>query len=437
MRTARRIPEHDEIRELSVQRQLGTGDEWWRLLPRGTSDDAGRILTARGLRAFADGFVSLLLPIYLVELGFSALAIGAIVTSTLIGTALVTLWVGLIANRYSRRRLLLTAALLMAATGAGFAVMTGFWPLLVIAFVGTMNPTSGDASIFGPLEQTVLTQTVEPRRRTALFARYSVIGSLAGAVGVLAASFPDLASVWTGWTRATSMQFMFALYAALGVVAMLLYRPLSPAIEMASEVPAAPLRQSRRLVYGLAALFGMDSFGTGFLVQSLLALWLYQSFQISVTTAAAILFWSGVCSAISYLVAVPIAKRIGLINTMVFTHLPSNLFLVLIPFAPDLATAIGLLLARSALSQMDVPTRASYVMAVVAPEERPAAASVTAVPKTFAWAAGSLISGYLLTLSSFGWPLLIGGVVKAAYDILLLLKFRKVRPPEEVRSAAD
>ena len=238
----------------------------------------------------------------------------------------------------------------------------------------------------------MLTQTVEPRRRTALFARYSVIGSLAGALGVLAASFPDLAAVWTGWTRAISMQFMFALYAALGIVALVLYRPLSPAIEMASEVPAAPLRQSRRLVYGLAALFGMDSFGTGFLVQSLLALWLYQSFQISVTTAAAILFWSGVCSAISYLVAVPIAKRIGLINTMVFTHLPSNLFLILIPFAPDLATAIGLLLARSALSQMDVPTRASYVMAVVAPEERPVAASITAVPKTFAWAAGSIIS---------------------------------------------
>src|SRR5438093_4869759 len=219
-----------------------------------SGSDTRRILVARGLRAFGDGFVSLLLPIYLVELGFSALAIGAIVTSTLIGTALLTLWVGLIANRYSRRRLLLAAAGLMAATGAGFAAMTDFWPLLVIAFVGTMNPTSGDASIFVPLEQTVLTQTVEARQRTALFARYSVIGSLAGALGVLAASFPDLATVWTGWTRSTSMQFMFALYAALGVVALVLYRPLSPAIEMASEVPTAPLQQSRRLVYGLAAL---------------------------------------------------------------------------------------------------------------------------------------------------------------------------------------
>src|SRR6266403_6304322 len=432
MLTARGIPEHDEIRELDVHARPGTGDEWWRLLPRGTSRDAGRILTARGLRAFADGFVSLLLPIYLVELGFSALAIGAIVTSTLIGTALLTLWVGLIANRYSRRRLLLAAALLMAATGAGVAVIKDFWPLLVIAFVGTMNPTSGDASIFGPLEQTVLTQTVEPRRRTALFARYSVIGSLAGAIGVLAASLPDWAAAWTGYSRTAAVQSMFVLYALLGIISLLLYRPLSAAVEAPDEAPHRPLQQSKRLVYGLAALFGMDSFGTGFLVQSLLALWLYQRFQISVTTAAAILFWSGICSAVSYLVAVPIAERIGLINTMVFTHLPSNVLLALVPFAPNLPVAIALLLLRSALSQMDVPTRSSYVMAVVAPEERPAAASVTAVPKTFAWAAGSLISGYLLTLSSFGWPLLIGGVVKGAYDILLLVNFQKVRPPEEI-----
>jgi MFS family permease len=407
------------------------GDEWWRPIPRGASTDALRVFAARGVRAFGDGFVALLLPIYLVELGFSALAVGAIVTTTLIGTALLTLWVGWIANRHSRRLLLLAAAVLMAATGAGFATITNFWPLLVIAFVGTMNPTSGDASIFVPLEQTVLSQTVEPRQRTALFARYSLIGSGATALGVLAAALPDFVSAWTGCTRPAAIQLMFALYAVLGLLALLLYRPLSPAIEIAEEAPKAPLQQSRMLVYGMAALFGMDSFGTGFLVQSLLALWLYQAFQVSVSTAATILFWSSLCSAVSYLVAVPIAARIGLINTMVFTHLPSNVLLILIPFAPDLTTAIGLLLARSALSQMDVPTRTSYVMAVVTPAERPAAASVTAVPKTFAWAAGSMISGWLLTLSSFGWPLVIGGLIKAVYDILLLLKFQKVRPPEE------
>lgn len=399
--------------------------------------DANRILIARGLRAFGDGFVSLLVPIYLVELGFSAFAVGVIVTSTLLGTALLTLWVGIVANRHSLRRLLLAAALLMTATGIGFAVTNSFWPLLLIAFVGTMNPTSGDASIFLPLEQTALTQTVEARRRTALFARYSVIGSVAGALGILAAALPDFAGDWAGGNRILLMQAMFGFYAVLGLINLLLYRPLSSAIERNEAVPQQPLGRSKRLVYGLAALFGMDSFGTGFLVQSLLALWLYQSFQISVTTAAAILFWSGLCSAASYLVAVPIAARIGLINTMVFTHLPSNVLLMLLPFAPNLEIAISLLLARSALSQMDVPTRASYVMAVVAPEERPAAASFTQVPKTFAWAAGSLISGYLMTLSPFGWPLLIGGAVKGTYDILLLLKFQKVRPPEEEAAAAD
>ncbi len=301
-----------------------SGDGWWRPMPPGASADALRVLAARGVRAFGDGFVALLLPIYLVELGFSALAIGSIVTSTLIGTAILTLGVGWIANRYSRRLLLIAAAILMAATGASFALITDFWPLLVIACVGTMNPTSGDASIFGPLEQTVLTQTIEPRRRTALFARYSVIGSAATALGVLAAALPDFMTIWTGCTRTAAMQLMFGLYAALGLVALAVYRPLSPQVEIAEEAPKAPLQQSRMLVYGMAALFGMDSFGTGFLVQSLLALWLYQAFHVSVTTAAAILFWSSLCSALSYLVAVPIAARIGLINTMVFTHLPSN-----------------------------------------------------------------------------------------------------------------
>ena len=400
-------------------------------MPQGASSDAIRVLAARAVRAFGDGFVALLLPIYLLELGFSAFTIGVIVCGTLIGTVLLTLWVGMIANRYSRRRLLLAASLLMAATGAGFAVSTAFWPLLVIAIVGTINPTAGDASVFSPVEQTVLTHVVEPRRRTALFTRYSVVGSVAGALGVLAAAAPDLAASWTGCAPGAAMQAMFGLYAVLGITSLLLYRPLSPGIESNYEAPPAPLSHSRGLVYSMAALFGMDSFGTGFLVQSLLALWLDQSFSISVATAASILFWTSICSAISYLVAVPIAARIGLINTMVFTHLPSNVLLILIPFAPDLTTAIGLLLARSALSQMDVPTRSSYVMAVVTPEERPAAASLTAVPKTFAWGAGSIIAGYLLAISTFGWPLVIAGVVKGVYDILLLINFQKVRPPEE------
>ena len=407
------------------------GDEWWRPLPAGVTPDAGRILAVRGSRAFADGFVALLLPIYLLKLGFSAFAVGAIITSTLIGSACLTLAVGVVANRYLRRRLLLAACLLMAATGAGFALSNDLWPLLVIAFVGTMNPSSGDVSVFLPLEHTALTQSIDARRRTALFARYSLVGSLMGAGGTLAAAAPELTAAWTGLAEADAMRIMFALYGAVGLASLLVYRRLSPAIERPAGTKPAPLGQSRRIVYGLAALFSIDAFGGGFLVQSILALWIYQHFDLSVGVTASILFWSSICAAISQLVAVPVAARFGLINTMVFTHLPSNIFMMLVPFAPNLEVAIALLLARGALSQMDVPTRSSYVMAVVTPEERPAAASLTAVPRSFAAAAGPLIAGYLLTLSTFGWPQIVGGALKTIYDVLLLINFRRVRPPEE------
>jgi predicted MFS family arabinose efflux permease len=281
----------------------------------------------------------------------------------------------------------------------------------------------------------VLAQVADPQRRTALFARYSLAGALAGAAGTLAASIPDLVAESAGLSHLGAMQAMFGLYGLIGALAFLLYRPLSPTVEAQAEAPPASLKESRRIVYGLAALFSLDSFGGGFFVQSLLVLWLYQAFSLSVTTAASILFWSGLLSALSFLLAVPISTRFGLVNTMVFTHLPSNIFLILVPLAPNLATAIGLLLARSALSQMDVPTRSSYVMAVVTPPERPAAASLTAVPRSFASALSPVLASYLMTLSSFGWPLIIGGALKGAYDLLLLAKFRKLRPPEEVSIA--
>ncbi|HET8998971.1 MAG TPA: MFS transporter [bacterium] len=391
------------------------------------------MLAGRSVRAFGDGFVSLLLPIYLLRLGFSPLAIGSIITGTLLGSALLTLTLGLIAHRYSRRWMLLGACLLMAATGMGFALTREYWPILIVAFVGTMNPSAGDVSVFLPLEHTVLAETVEPRRRTALFARYSLAGTLVAAMGTLAAAIPDLVAARVGISRVAAVQFTFWVYGALGLVAFLLYRPLSAAVEAPSrpEAPRPALGQSKQVIYSLAALFSIDAFGGGFFVQSLLALWLFQAFHLSVATASSILFWSSVCSALSFLVAVPISERIGLINTMVFTHLPSNIFLILVPFAPNLATAIGLLLARNALSQMDVPTRTSYVMAVVTPEERPAAASITAVPRSLATAASPILAGYLLTLSTFGWPLLIGGALKGIYDVLLLIKFRGVRAAEE------
>jgi len=223
---------------------------------------------------------------------------------------------------------------------------------------------------------------------------------------------------------------MFLFYGLLGLISLALYNRLSPSLEETHQTHA-PFRRSRRMVYTLAGLFSLDSLSSGFVVQSLLALWLFERFDLSVATAGTIFFWTGVCSAGSYLVAARLAQRIGLVNTMVFTHLPSNPLLLLVPFMPNLPLAILFLLARSALSQMDVPTRNSYVMAVGTSPERPAAASVTSVPRSLATAASPLLSGYLLGLSTFGLPLVIAGALKGTYDLLLLGIFARVRPPEE------
>ena len=390
-----------------------------------------RLLIAKGLRAFGDGYVSLLLPLYLLQLGFSPLQVGIIATTTLFGSGLLTLLVGLHTYRYHYRTLLLAATLLMAGTGLGFALLTDFWPLMLIALIGTLNPSSGDVSVFLPLEHAVLSRVVDDEKRTAVFARYSLVGALVAAFGSLAAALPGMMASSAGLSTTGAMQAMFALYAVLGCAAAAVYGGLPRELGGATRQATAPLAQSKKTVYTLAALFSLDAFGGGFVVQSMVALWLYQRFGVSAAAAGAIFFWTGLLTAFSYLVAVRIAGRIGLVNTMVFTHLPSSLCLILIPFMPSVSYAIALLFVRSALSQMDVPTRSSYVMAIVSPEERPAAASITSVPRSLASAASPFLSGYLLGLSAFGWPLIAAGAVKIVYDLLLLLLFRKIRPPEE------
>jgi MFS family permease len=395
------------------------------------SPHVNRLLVAKGLRAFGDGYVSLLLPVYLLELGYSALQVGIIATATLFGSGLLTLAVGLRAYRFHYRAVLLAATALMAATGFGFATITSFWPLLVIAFVGTLNPSSGDVSVFLPLEHAVLSRVVDDRSRTAAFARYSLVGALVAALGSLAAGLPALLAARFGLGSVAALQCMFALYALTAIPVALVYRSLPHSLGADAKRAPAPLTVSKARVYTLAALFSVDAFGGGLVVQSMVALWLFQRYGLSLDEAGTIFFWTGVLTAASFLVAVRIANRIGLVNTMVFTHLPSSLCLVLIPFAGDLSTALALLFVRAALSQMDVPTRSSYVMAIVQPEERPAAASITSVPRSLASAVSPLLAGYLLGISTFGWPLVAAGGVKIAYDLALLAMFRKVRPPEE------
>jgi len=401
------------------------------LLPPGTLPDARLLLAARALRAFGDGYVSLLLPYYLTLLGYSALEIGLLVTATLLGSGLMTLAIGFIAHRHSTRHLLLAASVLMALTGLTASIFTDFWPLLIIAVIGTLNPSASDVTPFSPLEQTLLARAATPQSRTALFARYSLIGALIAAVGAQAAGVPDLFASGGDAARLMTVRVMFVLYALLGIASLLLYRRLSPALEAPTHEQPVPLGKSRRIVYTLAALFSIDSFAGGFAVQSLLALWLLQRFDLSVAAAGNIFFWTGLLTAFSHLAAARVAARFGLINTMVFTHLPANLFLILVPFMPTLELALLFLFLRSALSSMDVPARTSYVMAVVSPGERPAAASVTAVPRSLASAISPSIAGALLVASPFGWPLVICGALKIVYDLTLLRMFRAVKPPEE------
>jgi MFS family permease len=380
---------------------------------------AAILLVSRGLRGAADGAVSVLLVGYLTRLGLSTFEVGAIVTGTMFGSALLTIAVGFAAARLRVHRVLFGACALMVGTGIGFASLSTFWPLFIVAVVGTLNPSSGDVSVFLPMEQTLVAETATGGTRTALFARYNLAGALTGAFGALAGGFlsrhVDPAS--TALERAA-----FLGYAAIGLVLSSLYREL-PRPETAARADMAPLRQSRRVVLELAALFSLDAFGGGFVVQSMLVLWLSQRFALRTDVVGTIFFAAGILGGASQLLSPRVAERIGLVRTMVYTHLPANLFLVVAGIVPDAKLAITFLLLRAALSQMDVPARQSYVMSVVPPEERPAASSLTNVPRSLAAGIAPLLTGMMLASSSFGWPLVCGGVAKALYDLILLRQF--------------
>jgi MFS family permease len=393
------------------------------------SDPATYVCLARAIRDFGDGFVAILLPVYLISLGMSAFEVGVVATLALLGSALLTLAIGFLGASQDRRALLLAASVLMAATGVAYAAASDYTVLLIVAFVGTINPSGGSTSVFVPLEHTVLSGAVPAANRTHAFARYSLIGALAGALGALAAALPDSFSAF-GLGRLDAIRLMFLAYAALGALGGIAYARI-PRRTPTEKRPVAALGPSRGIVYRLAALFSIDAFAGGFVVQSLLALWLFERFQMSLAAASLFFFWTGVLSAFSFPVAAWIGTRIGLVNTMVFTHIPSSLCLIAAAFTPSLEWALGFLLVRAALSQMDVPTRSSYVMAVVTEAERPAAASVTSVPRALASAASPALAGALFAAGYQIWPLLLCGGLKITYDLLLLAAFRHVRPPEE------
>ena len=394
------------------------------------SSPAGRIYLARAIRDFGDGFVAILLPVYLTALGLTAFEVGVVATLALLGSAILTLAIGLLGGGRDHRVLLLAASALMAASGLAYAAASDYAILLVVAFVGTINPSGGSSSIFVPLEHAVLSGAVAPAARTRAFARYSLIGAVAGAFGSLLARTTEwLAPLGIGMVAAIKIMFVF--YAALGILGGLVYSRIQVPARGTKPRSTAALGPSRGIVYKLAALFSIDAFAGGFVVQSLLALWLFERFDLSLTAASVFFFWTGTLSAFSFPVAAWIGARIGLVNTMVFTHIPSSLCLIGAAFSPSVEWALGLLLVRAALSQMDVPTRSSYVMAVVTEAERPAAASVTAVPRSLAAAASPALAGALFAAGYQAWPLLLCGGLKIFYDLLLLAAFRNIKPPEE------
>lgn len=385
-----------------------------------------RILVARGLRAFADGYVAVLLPAYLLALGHGQIDVGVLGTAALLGSALATLAVGRWGHRFPARRLLAVGAVLMVMTGLGFASLSSLWPLLVVAFLGPLNPGGGDVSVFLPLEHGALAGARWAGGRTSLFARYSFTGSVSGAAGALAAGVPEWL-VARGWVLLDALRGMFVLYALIGALVWALYARIPRA--SAAPPPSGALGPSRAVVFRLAALFSLDAFAGGLVINALLALWLFERFGMSLAAAGTFFFFSSTFSALSQLAAAPLARRIGLINTMVFTHIPASLCLLGAACAASLELTLGLLLARSLLSQMDVPARSAYVMSLVTPAERVAAASYTAVPRSLASAAGPAIAGFMLAAGALAAPLIACAVLKITYDVALYASFRRVPVP--------
>ena len=408
---------------------------------RGLDGDGRWLFALRTTRMLGYGFLAVVLVLYLAATGLDPVAIGAILTLTLVGDTIVSLWLTTHADRLGRKRVLIVSSLLVVIAGTVFAA-TDWLPLLILAgVVGVISPTGNEVGPFLAVEQASLSQVVPARRRTATFAWYNLAGQVSTATGALAAGLLGQALISSGWRDVDAYRAVVIGYAAIGLVMALLATQLGHDIEVpAAEARAADdgiarrlgLGQSRSIVFRLSALFSLDAFAGGFIPLTLIAYWFTLVFGVSPATLGAIFFAANLLAAVSSLSAARIAARIGLIETMVFTHLPSNVLLMLIPLMPTLPLAIALLLCRFALSQMDVPTRQSYVMAVVQPDERSAAAGVTGIARTVGAAISPSFSTVLMSgAGTAALPFYLAGGLKILYDVLVYRDFRKVRPEEE------
>jgi MFS family permease len=403
-------------------------------------DDVGLLFGTRMVRMFSYGSLAVVLVLYLTEVGLSGGEVGLLLALTLLGDAAVSLWLTTHADRIGRRRVLVVGAILVLAAGLVFAATPVFAVLVVAATIGVISPSGNEVGPFLAVEQASLSQLVPDRRRTATFARYQLAGSLATAAGSLTGGLVVEAALAAGATEDDAYRFVIVGYALMGVVMALLFLRVSPRV----EVPAAELREvsvasrlglhrSRSVVLRLSGLFALDAFAGGFVIGSFIAFWFSERFGVDPGLLGGLLAAANVLAGLSALAAGPLAARFGLIPTMVFTHLPSNVLLILVPLMPTLPLAAGVLLARFAISQMDVPTRQSYTMAIVDPAERSAAAGITGIARSLGAAAAPLFAGPLFVSASLaGAPFVIAGSLKIGYDLLLYRAFRRIRPPEEV-----
>ncbi len=401
-----------------------------------TAPDVRRLFLTRTVRLFAYGALSVILVVYLTSLGLSAARVGTLLTLTLAGDTAVSLWLTTRADRLGRRRMLVVGAILMAAAGLAFAATRNFLLLTIAGTIGVISPSGNEVGPFLPIEQAALSQVVPAGRRTTVFAWYTLAGSFATALGSLAGGVLSHGLQRADLTAPASYRIIVLVYAALGVLLVAVFSRLSSVVEVATPTPAGSppwgLGRSRSIVLKLSGLFGLDAFGGGFVVQSFAAYWFYLRFGVDPAKLGAIFFGANVFAGISALLASRLAARFGLVRTMVFTHLPSNVLLILVPLMPNLPLAVLVLLLRFSISQMDVPTRQSYVMAVVRPDERSAAAGVTGVARTTGAALAPVFAGWMLARPAWmSVPFFLAGALKIVYDLLLYRAFVGVRPMEE------
>ena len=398
--------------------------------------DIPLLFTARIIRLFCYGFLSVILALYLVEAGLSETQIGLLFTFTLVGDAGITLWLTTSADRFGRKKTLIIGALLMAGAGLGFVLTREYFLLVIAAIIGVISPSGNEIGPFLSIEQAGLSQLIPNQKRTGYFAWYNLVGSFATATGALTGGWLAQSLQNSGWTAFESYRFVLIGYALGGFVLSLIFINLSRAVEVIDGPMRAGrvlgLHRSRRVVFKLSSLFALDAFAGGLIVQSMFAYWFHVRFGVEAGMLGSIFFGANILAGISALLAIRIAKAIGLINTMVFTHIPSNIMLILLPFMPTLPFAIGLLFLRFSISQMDVPTRQSYTMAVVDPDERSAAAGITAIARSVGASISPMLTGLFFSIPALlSMPFFLSGGLKIVYDLLLFREFRAIKPPEE------